>query len=88
MDNKLLYSKEIYTTDYRIDWSDQKIIVNCFCGETDIEVFSDSYTYCEQCGRRFSIVELIQVETSGEVEEDGVLDPLGEMNIGDSKWDG
>lgn len=86
MEHKPLYSKEIYTTEYRIDWSDQKIIVDCSCGEKELEVFSDSFTYCSSCGRRYSIVELIQVEVTGELEKEVSIDYLDE--IGESSWDG
>jgi len=61
---KELYSNEIYLGDYSIEWVDQKLVVTCCCtGSPSIEVFSDSYSTCDTCGRRYSILELIKVET-------------------------
>ena len=70
MDNlDSLYQDEIYLGSYRIEWSDQKIIVTCDCNNEELEVFSDSYTYCDKCGRRYSILEIIKVEAPTDKEE-------------------
>tara|TARA_Y100000310_G_scaffold333156_1_gene410113 strand:+ start:3215 stop:3418 length:204 start_codon:yes stop_codon:yes gene_type:complete len=61
--------EELYIGSYRIEWSDQKIVVDCLCTEKELEIFSDSYTYCPQCSRRFSIVELVRVEKLNDYEE-------------------
>jgi len=70
MEYKELYSNEIYLGDYAIEWVDQKLVVTCSCADnTNIEVFSDSYSTCDTCGRRYSILELIKVEVPIRYEE-------------------
>ncbi|MBT7706781.1 hypothetical protein HN747_05045 [archaeon] len=54
---------EAFDGEYRIDWSDQKIVLKCTCKDaTELDVFSDSATFCPSCGRRYSIIELILTE--------------------------
>jgi uncharacterized protein YbaR (Trm112 family) len=58
-----IYQREIYLGDYRVEWSDQKISVTCSCpGKPHLSVFSDRYTTCPECGRQYSISEIIKVE--------------------------
>jgi len=58
-----IYRREIYLGDYRIEWSDQKILVICSCNKCpELEVFSETYTMCPYCQSRYSISEIIQVE--------------------------
>ena len=59
----------IFLGAYRIEWSDQKIMLDCVCGEKDLEIFSDHFCYCPKCSRRFSIQEIIKMEESIEGEE-------------------
>ena len=69
-----LYQNEIYLGDYKIEWSDQKIVITCSCiHKEEIEIYSDSYTYCEHCGRRYSILELIKVESTTEKEDNDAI---------------
>ena len=64
-----LYRHEIYIGDYRVEWSDQKIVINCNCGETDLEIFSESATICHKCSRRYSIMEIVKVEVPDDLSE-------------------
>jgi hypothetical protein len=69
------YQREIYLGEYRIEWADQKISLDCSCGTLELEVFSDTFTICPACKRRYSILELIKVETYFEDTDD---DDLGD----------
>ncbi len=63
-----IYKREIYLGDYRIEWSDQKISVICSCDKgSELEVFSETYTVCPSCQRRYSISEIIKVELPDDV---------------------
>jgi uncharacterized protein YbaR (Trm112 family) len=63
-----IYKREIYLGDYRIEWSDQKISVICSCDKgPELEVFSETYTVCPSCQRRYSISEIIKVELPEDV---------------------
>ena len=64
-----LYRHEIYIGDYRIEWSDQKISIDCTCGETALEIFSDSPTICSVCARRYSIMEIVKIEVPDDLPE-------------------
>lgn len=64
-----LYRHEIYIGDYRVEWSDQKIVINCTCGETGIEIFSDSPSICRVCARRYSIMEIVKIEVPDDLPE-------------------
>lgn len=65
-----IYKNEIFLGEYRIEWSDQKIVVNCACGKNDdLEIFSDCATFCDICNRRYTITELIKVEAPLEMDE-------------------
>ena len=69
MDYDKIYTNEVYLGDYIVEWVDQKLIIKCTCEkEPSIEVFSDVYSACEECGRRYSIVELIKVEVPAQYE--------------------
>jgi len=63
-----IYRREIYLGDYRVEWADQKIIVVCSCLKApELDIFSDSYTLCPHCGRRYSISEIVKVELPDDV---------------------
>ena len=64
-----LSRREVYFGAYRIEWSEQKIVLDCVCGEKDVEVFSDQFSYCPKCSRRFSIQEIIKMEEPMQGEE-------------------
>ena len=68
MDYDKLYKHEVYLGQFRVQWSDQKISIDCLCEEKDLEIFSDIETVCPSCARRYSIMEIIRIETP--VDED------------------
>ena len=72
MDKKYnsIYRHEIFIGDYRIEWSDQKIVIDCKCGERDIEIFSESPTICRVCARRYSIMEIVKIEVPEDIPEE------------------
>ena len=77
MDYDKLYKHEVYIGQYRVHWSDQKLSIDCICGENDLEIFSETETVCPQCGRRYSIMEIIKVETPVDDEmEDRYIPPV------------
>ena len=100
MKGSALFRREVCLTEYKIQWSDQKICVDCDCGEKDVEIFSESYTYCSKCGRRYTILEIVQVEVplsedpiyedqqETEIEDIGILEYLEKRKVGDKSWDG
>ncbi len=75
MDYDKLYRHEVFLGQYRIQWSDQKLSIDCLCGETDIEIFSDTETVCPSCSRRYSIMEIIRVETPVDEDQEDVYVP-------------
>tara|TARA_B100001250_G_C19813988_1_gene797255 strand:+ start:251 stop:535 length:285 start_codon:yes stop_codon:yes gene_type:complete len=73
MDYDTLYRHEIYLGDYRIDWTDQKITVNCNCShQPELEIFSDTPTVCPYCSRRYSILEIVKIEVPAELEDEDI----------------
>ena len=77
MDYDKLYRHEVYLGQYRVQWSDQKLLIDCLCEEKDLEIFSDTETVCPSCGRRYSIMEIIKVETPvDEEQEDSYIPPV------------
>jgi len=77
-----LYRHEIYIGDYRVEWSDQKISIDCHCGETDLEIFSESATICRKCSRRYSIMEIVKVEVPEDLPDTEEIDIVN-MDIND-----
>ena len=84
MKNKL-YFREVYLGEYHVEWADQKISLDCSCGYKDIEIFSDTYTICPECKRRYSILEIIKVENQmRESDETDIGDTLD--LLADEAW--
>jgi len=98
MSDTYTYRREVCLSEYKVQWSDQKISVDCMCGEKEIEIFSESYTYCSKCGRRYAIMEIVQVEVpvdtveseTIDIESDdmGILEYMEKREIGEKSWGG
>ncbi len=74
-----MFQKNIYLGDYRVEWADQKISLECECGQETIEIFSDASTVCSSCKRRFSILEIIRIEN---YPDDLDNDDIDNSNLG------
>ena len=68
MKKESFYRREIFLGEYRVEWADQKISLTCICAQEEVEIFSDTYSTCPACKRRFSILELIIVEAYQEYD--------------------
>jgi len=88
MKKESFYRREIYLGEYRVEWADQKISLTCLCGQEEIEIFSDTYSSCPECKRRFSILELIKVEAyqeDGSSSDQDIDDTLDYLELNDWK---
>lgn len=77
----------VFFGNYRIEWSDQKIVATCSCkAAPELEIFSDCPTICPECGRKYTISEFIKVEVPKGIplndDDDGdIMDLLEKENV-------